>query len=99
MQDAEIRNLTLSGSAAGTFVTDASLADTGLLIGGTIASTNRNTVLENITSNVAVNITLDIPQGKTAYIGAMVGRASSSLESDKCLILRGCVNNLSLIHI
>lgn len=93
VQDAEIRNLTLSGSAAGTFVTDASLADTGLLIGGTIASTNRNTVLENITSNVAVNITLDIPQGKTAYIGAMVGRASSSLESDKCLILRGCVNN------
>ena len=94
-QEATIKNLTLAGSVKGTYTAAAGLQDIGLLVGYTTPSASGSTMpllIENVTSNVTVDLIVDVNGTATAYVASMVGRGNSA-AAPACLTLNNCVNN------
>lgn len=65
--------------------------DLGLLIGTTLTDSDKNTRLERITADVAVDAELSHGQ-KTIYFGTMIGRANSGLDDVNRIVLEHCEN-------
>lgn len=94
-QEAAIRNLKLAGSVKGTYTAESGLQDIGLLVGYTTPAASGSTtplLIENVTSDVEVVLTIDVKGTGTAYVGSIVGRGNSA-AAPACLTLVNCINN------
>lgn len=94
-QEATIKNLTLAGEFKGSYTAEKGLQDIGLLVGYTTPSASGSTtplLIENVTSNVEVVLTIDVKNTATAYVASVVGRGNSAAVP-ACLTLNNCVNN------
>lgn len=94
VQGATIKDLKLDGTVTGTYTAPSnteSYVDLGLLIGTTLTDSDKNTRLERITADVAVDAELSHGQ-KTIYFGTMIGRANSGLDDVNRIVLEHCEN-------
>lgn len=93
VQGATIKDLKLDGTVTGTYTapSNTTYVDLGLLIGTTLTDSDKNTRLERITADVAVDAELSHGQ-KTIYFGTMIGRANSGLDDVNRIVLEHCEN-------
>ena len=89
-----VKNLILEGTVSGTYTASAGLQDIGVLIGTTKTTKDSNPVMriENVTSNVSVDLTIDVNGTATSYLGAMIGRSYAPADGYET-VLKNCVNN------
>ena len=89
-----IKNLTLNGMVTGSYTAEKGLQDMGLVIGATVGTKDEDPVMriENVISNVSVDITIDVKGTATSYLGSMIGRSFAPADGDK-IVLENCVNN------
>ncbi|MEG1632474.1 MAG: hypothetical protein RR314_00325, partial [Oscillospiraceae bacterium] len=96
-QGSKIENIVLAGAATGTLTVNPTkypLQDVGLLTGTTLNAPNgtSNTIIQNITNNATINITVDAQSAKTAYIATIVGRALNTQGDSTRVKLINCIN-------
>lgn len=89
-----VKDLILGGTVSGTYTATAGLHDIGLLIGATKATkdTNPTMRIENVISNVSVDLTIDVDGTATSYLGTMIGRSYAPATTAET-VLENCVNN------
>ena len=89
-----VKNLTLDGTISGQYTATAGLQDIGVLIGTTKTTKDPDPTMEieNVTSNVTVDLTIDVNGSATSYLGAMIGRAYAPAAGYQTK-LKNCTNN------
>lgn len=89
-----VKDLILAGTMSGSYTASAGLQDIGVLIGAIKATQDDNPtmLIENVTSNVSVDLTIDVNGTATSYLGAMIGRSYAPADGYET-VLKDCVNN------